>query len=291
MTTPRLADLMEILEEIAPVELAESWDNPGLQVGSLDHNIQRVVLSLDPTVQAVEYAGSLHAQLLLTHHPLIFKPISSIRDGDYPGGVVYEAIRQGLSIVALHTNLDAAHEGINAILAKLLGLEEVEPLCQAGVAQGPKGSPFAHDELGAEEDRKKSPAKTGLGRIGDLASPLALSEFVITAKRILGLDSVKVVGEDSRIVKRVAVVGGSGGSLIKEAWARGADLLVTGDVSYHQAREAEFLGLAVIDGGHYATEKVAFREFSRELQRQVTARGWDVDIIFNEDETDPLVSR
>ena len=289
MEAPKLKDLMEILEEIAPTELAESWDNSGLQVGFLDQTIERVALSLDPTLQAVEYAALHRAQLLLSHHPLIFKPISSIRDGDYPGAVVYEAIRRGLSIVAMHTNLDAAHEGINTILAALLGLKEIEPLSPGRGGQEAGSSSAAQHPGEKEEHEEKPPDKTGLGRIGKLSKPCSLSEFIPKAKRLLGLDILRVVGKASRSIKRVAVVGGSGGSLIKEAWLRGADLLVTGDVSYHQAREAEFLGLAVIDGGHFATERVAFRKFGRQLQKEVTTRGWKIEVLFNDKETDPLI--
>jgi len=275
----KLKDLLDILDELAPVELAEAWDNPGLQVGFLDQTITKIVLSLDPTIQAVQYALSQEAQVLVTHHPLIFKPISSIRDGEYPGGVVYEAIRGGLSIVAMHTNLDAAHEGINTVLAGLLGLENIEPLYQNKV--GEQGASRRSAEM--------SNIKTGIGRIGNLVSPISLPAFISTVKKLLGLSVVKVVSKRSVTVSRVAVVGGSGGSLIREAWQKGADLLLTGDVTYHQAREAEFLGLAVIDGGHFATERVAFKAFGKQLQAQLQNRGWKVSIVFNERESDPLV--
>lgn len=290
MGIPRLKDLMELLEEVAPAELAESWDNPGLQVGFLDQRIERLVLSLDPTPQAVQFAISRDAQLLLTHHPLIFKPVSAIKDGEYPGGVVYEAIKRGISIVALHTNLDAAHEGINAILADLLALDHVEPLSGAAGGEGAKGAGLNQGATATERKEARSSAIAGLGRIGDLDRPYRLSEFISRAKKALKLSTVRVVGEDRAVIERVAVVGGSGGSLIREAWMKGADLLVTGDVSYHQAREAEFLGLAVIDGGHFATETVAFQEFGKQLQKQFSARGWKVEVLFNEEEKDPLVT-
>ncbi|RLB43758.1 MAG: Nif3-like dinuclear metal center hexameric protein [Deltaproteobacteria bacterium] len=277
---PKLKDLLDILNELAPANLAESWDNPGLQVGFLDQKIDKVVLSLDPTTQAVRYALSQDAQALVTHHPLIFKPISSIRNGEYPGSVVYEAIKGGLSIVAMHTNLDAAHEGINTILAGLLALEDVEPLREHGGEDGSR----------SDNASGRSNTKAGIGRIGTLSSPVPLLEFISRVKRLLGLKAVKIVNKKDRSVRRVAVVGGSGGSLISEAWKKGADLLITGDVTYHQAREAEFLGLVVVDGGHFATERVAFRVFGKQLQAEVRDRGWKVNIIFNEREEDPLVS-
>ena len=278
MEAPKLRDLIEILDQIAPKQWAESWDNPGLQVGFLDQTIEKIVLSLDPSPQAVEYAAAQEAQLLLTHHPLIFKPLSNIRGNDYPGSVVYDAIRRGICIVAMHTNLDAAAEGINTILAGLLGLEKIEPLCPE------KGGQEVRVEHG-----KKTSYKIGLGCIGDLSKPCSLSEFVQRTKKLLGLELLKLVGDTACTVKRVAVVGGSGGSLIKDAFFKGADLLVTGDVTYHQAREAEFLGLAVIDGGHFATERVAFRQFGKYLKKKISNDGWKIEVLFNDKETDPLI--
>lgn len=276
---PKLKDLLDLLEELVPAELAEAWDNPGVQVGFLDQAIGKVVLSLDPTPQAVQYSLSEKAQLLITHHPLIFKPIKNIIDGEYPGAVVCEAIRGGLSIVAMHTNLDIAKRGINSILAGLLGLKEISPLCEAMPDKDNRGSKGVQ----ARE------VLTGIGRIGTLQPPLPFPEFISKVKKLLGLSVVRVVNKKNLTVNKVAVVGGSGGSLIKEAWRKGADVLVTGDVTYHQGREADFLGLAVIDSGHFPTERLAFRIFGRQLQEEIRRRDWKVAVLFNEEETDPLV--
>jgi len=287
---PRLKDIVALLEDLAPAELAESWDNPGLQVGFLDHRIEKMVLSLDPTLQAVSYAWDHRAQLLLTHHPLIFRPMSSVKGGDYPGGVVYEAIRCGVSIVAVHTNLDAAHEGINAILGDLLGLERIDVLNNRDQS-GPYRSKARIEPRRARTVQRTDLSKgnrTGIGRIGDLRAEKTLYELVTMVKGLLRVSSVRVVGKKDMKIRRVAVVGGSGGSLIREAYAKGADLLITGDVSYHQAREAEFFGLAVIDGGHFATEKVAFAAFGKQLAKEMEQRNWKVEILHNDKENDPI---
>jgi len=289
MPFPTLRNLLETLQEIAPEDLAEPWDNPGLQVGFVHQRVEKIALALDHTPESVRFALRHSAQVLLTHHPLIFKPMSSITDSEYPGAVICTAIREGLSVVSIHTNLDAAHGGINTILANLLGLRDVVVLSLRPKVGGQTSTLVSGFKGSRESQNNNDGSTTGLGRIGNLTEPCTLSQFVLRTKGILGLDVVKVVGSADRTIRRVAVVGGSGGSLIREAWSAGADLLVTGDVSYHQAREAELLGLAVIDGGHFATERAAFKQFAGRLESEVVARGWDVAILFNDEEKQPLV--
>jgi len=126
--THQLKDMLAILDGIAPFSNAEEWDNPGFQVGFLSDEIKKVLISLDPTVMALQKAGERNAQLLLTHHPLIFKGLTSINPDTYPGCVITDAIRSRISIVAVHTNLDMAKGGINDILAGMIGLQDIEAL-------------------------------------------------------------------------------------------------------------------------------------------------------------------
>ncbi|MFP3911321.1 MAG: Nif3-like dinuclear metal center hexameric protein [Desulfobacteraceae bacterium] len=257
---------MEMLERIAPLELAEPWDNPGLQVGDLSMPVNRVFVSLDPTLEAVRLAANAHAQVLFTHHPLIFKPISHIETTTYPGDVIRVALTQGIAIVTAHTNLDAAQGGINDMLAQLLGLDHVEVVSPAS---------------GFEQ--------VGLGRIGDLPGSIPLADFALKVSKVLGATrQLTRVGEESRPIRRVAVVGGSGGSLAGLAHQKGADLLLTGDVGHHTALEAATLGIALLDGGHFRTEKAAFTAFSRHLAAQCGAKGWTVQFQIHENETDPM---
>lgn len=262
---PRLKDVLELLEELAPSRLAEPWDNPGLQVGSYSQEIRKVFLALDPTLRSLRAANRGDAQLLLTHHPLILKPLSRLDINGYPGEVILEALKGGISLVSAHTNLDRAKGGINDILAGLLDLQDV------GVLKGMDG-----------EDG------VGLGRIGVLPEQVELSVVAEMIKGILGSRNVNICGKADDRIRRVAVVGGSGGSLVPLASTMGADLLLTGDVSYHHALEAESLGIALIDAGHFATEKIAFRIFGKNLGERFEAEGWEVDLEVDEDETDPV---
>jgi GTP cyclohydrolase I len=263
---PTLQDMLAFLNRVAPMELAESWDNPGLQVGDLSQRIQKVCVALDPTVDSVRASLEQNSQLLLTHHPLIFSPLSRFDLSAYPANVVLEAAKAGLSIVAVHTNLDQAEGGISDMLAESLQLDQVSVL-------------------------KEIDGKTGcgLGRIGVYPSAILLTAFIARIKEILGTSRLKTTGEADRTVRRVAVVGGSGGSLVREAFRKGADLLLTGDVGHHHALEARSLGLALVDGGHFLTERLALKRFAELLQNGFKAHDWDVQVTFLTGETDPMI--
>ena len=262
---PTLKDFLDFLETIAPGRLAEAWDNPGLQVGSLSQKISKVFTSLDPTLNALTSAAEAGAQLLFTHHPLIFKPLSQLDINSFPGDVVAAALNSGISVVASHTNLDAARGGINDILADLMDLRNVEVLKNAGEMDG-----------------------VGLGRIGVLPEPSELSVVAREVKKVLGTENIKVVGQKETLIHRLAIVGGSGGSLLSLACEKGADLLLTGDVGHHVALEAKSLGMALLDGGHFHTEKTAFRVFVKNLDKTLKAKGWEVMFEIDKNETDPI---
>ena len=262
---PTLGDFLLLIERIAPTRLAEPWDNPGLQIGDSGQKIKKIFSSLDPTPDALMNASETNAQLLFTHHPLIFKPVSHIEISGYPGRILAQAARKHISVVTAHTNLDVAKGGINDILANLMGLQDVEVL-------------QPHD---------KEPG-TGLGRIGDLPAPTDLLSLAKAVKKKLGADHIRLVGQKKENVRRVAVVGGSGGSLTSSAAGSGAEVLITGDVGHHAALEAESLGIALIDGGHFHTEKTAFSIFCQHLEDFFRKGGWEVDIETDSAQADPI---
>jgi dinuclear metal center YbgI/SA1388 family protein len=202
---------------------------------------------------------------LVTHHPLIFSPLKQLNMGTYPGNVIVEAVHNGVSVIAVHTNLDVAKGGINDILVDLLGLRQAEVLKEVDGVHG-----------------------VGLGRIGYLSEPAGVTGVLEKVKQILGTQRPKLVGAEDARVHRVAVVGGAGGSLVPLAFRREADLLLTGDVTHHQALEAQLLGLAVIDAGHYYTERTAFEVFAERLGQTLKERGWKVETAMDGEEGDPL---
>jgi dinuclear metal center YbgI/SA1388 family protein len=276
---PNLSEVQRVLEGLAPRGLAEPWDNPGLQVGDPDRRINGILVSLDPTLAAVREASGRGAQLLVTHHPLIFRPISSLDMSSFPGDVIGEAVRTGVSVVSLHTNLDSAEGGINDILAGLLDLRDVEVLeKRAGDGTAPQIIPA-----------KAKAETTGLGRVGNLPDSVSLSVMKTKVMEALCTKRpLRQIGDRRDMVRRVAVVGGAGGSLVAQAVERGADILVTGDVTYHQALEAVRLGLTVIDGGHFLTERAAMRVFAERLKAVLFSGGWEVWVTYLEAEQSPF---
>lgn len=262
---PKLKDFLDLLEQIAPARLAEPWDNTGLQVGSYYQEVRKIILALDPTLNALTSASKTGAQVLLTHHPLIFKPISRLEIHGYPQNVIFQALKSEIAVVAVHTNLDVARGGMNDILAHMLGLQHVEVLSKTDEEKG-----------------------VGLGRIGDLPEPTEFSCVVNSIKKALRVEKPGIVGQGDHLVRRLAVVAGSGGSLVSLASEKGADILVTGEVSHHHALEAKSLGIALIDGGHFHTEKAAFRNFAGRLMEVLTGKGWETTVEVYEDETSPI---
>lgn len=231
------SELMTGLQTLVPPTLAESWDNCGLMVGDPDTEVTGVLLALDyhPAVLSTAIEGKFN--FIFTHHPLIFSPLKSIDAGNFTGRAVFDLVRNGITLFAAHTNLDSAEGGVNDCLAAAIGIAAEGSL---------SGGPF-------EPDRPR----LGLGRYGTLETPVSLGRFLETVKSRLGVDTVKLVGDPDREIRRVALCGGSGGSMLKAAAAMGADLMITGDLNYHSAQEAQRLGLAAIDASHYSTEIVA----------------------------------
>ena len=264
---PKLNDILDLLEEIAPSHTAEDWDNPGLQAGAHSQEVSKVFFALDPTLRAVEEAAKAKAQLVLTHHPLIFQPLSCINWEVYPGNVIFEAFKNGISIVAAHTNLDVTQGGINDMLAQLFHLKDAEVLQTMEGVTDPV---------------------VGLGRIGNVKEPMSFSAMIERVQAVLGAKGIRVVGSKKLKIRRVALVGGSGGSMVPTASERGADLLITGDVGHHDALEAHTRGLAVIDAGHFYTEKAALALFASRVKGLLEERGWEVDVAIYQDEKNPL---
>jgi dinuclear metal center YbgI/SA1388 family protein len=254
-----------LLETIAPSKISEEWDNPGLQVGSLTREIDRIMLSLDPTIEAVREAARKNAQVLLVHHPLLFKPVSCLDQDQYPGNVIHASLSGSISIVAVHTNLDGAAEGINHILAELLSLEKVEPIRR--IPEYPAG---------------------GLGRIGFLAEHISVDLLAEKLKTVLSAEKVRIIGRPDASARCVAILGGAGGSMISKASEMGADVFITGDVTYHQALEAKALGLIVIDAGHFCTERTAFLHFADRLRHLFQQNRFAIEVEVYRGERDPF---
>lgn len=225
MTT--VQQLYEAMRQIAPLELAEHWDNPGLLV-DCGGGVRRVLVALDITPEVVAEAAEKHCEAIVSHHPVIFDPLRKLCPQDVP----FRLVQAGISAVCMHTNLDAAEGGVNEVLAGIFGMKNWEPF--AG----------------------------GCGRVGEV-EPITVPELARKARVELGarcntpLDGPEVpvkYADTGKPVRRLAVISGAGGGLFEEALAMEADCLLTGEADHHDALDAKRLGLSIVATSHYATE-------------------------------------
>lgn len=236
-------DCCDAMERLAALDLALEWDNVGLQIGCPNQEVHTILVTLTVTEAVVDKAVSSGVDLIISHHPLIFQPIRSIRTDRPQGRIIEKLLNSNIALYVSHTNLDQAPQGLNHWLAQKLGLEDVTVLVPA-------------EMTGA-----------GLGRVGCI-SPLSLQSMAERVHTVFDCP-VRIVGDPNEMVERIAVCGGSCGKLVKEAHAHGVDVLITGDVSYHDAIDALELGLHIIDAGHFGTEQIMVHEVSRYLQEQL----------------------
>ena len=275
-----IADVIEQMERIAPSRLAEDWDNVGLQVGRAGWPVKMIWVALDPLPAVVDAACREKVGLLVTHHPLIFRPLRSI-DMDTPTGkIIARAVSSRLGIYAAHTNLDSAVGGLNDLLAEKFGVKNPRVL---------KPSSSGSASPGASAPGQTA-ATGGLGRVGDLEHPTTLFQLARQVKEKLGLGNVRVAGDPELRVTRVALCTGSGSSLMADFLASGAQVYLSGDLHYHDARSAEEQGRGLIDVGHFASESLMVVDLARRLSDGLGRDGFDVAVTPCGIEEDPFSS-
>ncbi len=368
---PSVRDIINVMEELAPSGLAESWDAVGLQAGNRDWPVRSIWVALDPLPEVVSAACDHHVDMLITHHPLVFQPLKNLDFSSPIGSILYQSAVNQLAVYCAHTNLDKVSGGLNDILAKRIGLEQVEILMHSEDAEtcklvlyvpadheqqvlsalfqtpagiigeysccafrnagkgsflpGAQAIPFigklgeiSHvDEIRIETlVRKKDvtaivshvrnhhpyqsmafdvypllpvESRHGFGRTGTMAVPMNLSQFAQTVKEIFCLPNVKLSGNPDMLVQRVAVCSGSGSSLLNAFFASSADVYISGDLRYHDARSAESAGKALLDIGHFSSEHLMIDPVCDFLRRQISNASWQVRVEACRLEKDPFV--
>lgn len=242
----RLSNILEELERVAPPELKFPWDNAGLLVGDETQRINRVFVCLDITAENVKAAAEFGADLIVSHHPLIFEPLKAVTAGSVTGSIVRALIQNSISAFCMHTAFDMADGGMNDLLAHKIGLENIRKFTAA-------------ECIGANGE-----VLDGIGRVGSLAHPTTLEDFLGKVQAALGCKAIKYVGDLSDRVQTVALCSGSGGSEMYAAYHSGADVYVTADLKHDHGRVAAEIGLNMIDAGHFETENIIC-EFLAEL--------------------------
>lgn len=226
----RVSDVLEYLNDLAPMELKMDFDNVGLLVGDRDAKLERALIALDITEDVVDEAVQLGAQLIVSHHPVIFQPVKSILADDLLGRKLMRLIKNDISAICMHTNLDIAAGGVNDALMDALGASV------SGVLE------ITGDGVGC-------------GRVGELSEPVTMQSFLERCKSALNCNGLRY-HDAGRPVKRLAVMGGAGGSCIDLASELGCDTYITSDVKYNGFLDAKELGLNLIDADHFCTENV-----------------------------------
>ena len=267
----RVADVMAWLDAHAPFRYAAEWDNSGLQVGDPRAEVARVMVALDVTADTLAETAAKDCQCLVSHHPLIFQPLKTLRLDQPTAMLIARAIRNGIHLIAAHTNLDAARDGTNQQLVRMLGLERCCPLDSDPRWQG--------------EERY-----AGMGAVGELPEPSSLESLVARLQRLFPSAPLRVVGDGHRPVSRIGLCTGSGAGFIEKVIESGCDAFVSGDFKYHEARRAEEAGLALVDLGHFASERLIVEPLAEALRAAVASSGVGGEILTAGDEHEPFRS-
>lgn len=252
-------DIIKEMEKIAPTYLKEDFDNVGLMVGDRSKEVKKILLALDCTLNIIEEAKENNVDLVMTHHPLIFRKPSSITTDTIQGRKIIELIKNDIALYSSHTNLDSVEGGLNSTIVSILGFEQ-----------------------GVLIETNPNDVKAGIGRVVDLKKKITLEELVSIIKMKLNINNLRVVrGSDE--VSKIAIINGSGQDFIGKAIAMGANCIITGDTTYHFASDYKEMGISIIDVGHFASEQMVFFQVMNKLKDKFM----DIEFITSKLEEDP----
>ena len=251
------------LNQIAPERLACEWDNVGLLLGERTRKVKKIVIGLELTDEVAERAVLENADMIITHHPMLFSAIKRITDETPNGRRIIKLLQNKICYYAMHTNFDASEKGMAYLAAEKLGLDCIEVLDEEVIYQ---------DETGKE-------CKAGIGRIGQLKHPTTLEQFSQFVKQIFGNKVLTIYASKEqmhKMIHTVSIVPGSGKEYMDASIKKGADVLITGDINHHIGLDAMDLSFPVIDAGHYRTEQIFIAYMMEYLQKKL---GDEVELI------------
>ena len=235
-------DIINKMESLAPTYLKEDFDNVGLMVGDRNKIVNKVLLALDCTLKVIEEAKKEEVDLIITHHPLIFRKPSNITTDTLQGKKIIELIKNDISLYSSHTNLDSVENGLNHTIVSVLGFGESTLL-----------------------EKNKNITSAGLGRIVELDEEIKLEDLIEQVKSKLNINNLRVVkGTDT--VSKIAIINGSGQDFIGKAMSLGVDTVITGDTTYHFASDYKEMGINILDVGHFASEQIVFFKVMTQIE-------------------------
>ncbi|MCD4713734.1 MAG: Nif3-like dinuclear metal center hexameric protein [Clostridiales bacterium] len=249
--------ILKIIDQIAPFETADSWDNVGLLVGNENQVVNRILIALDLTEEVLNEAIEEGFDLIVTHHPIIFSPLRKITTADRIGKILIETIQNEIAVIAAHTNLDKVFSnGINRYLADSLELEHLQILMPEG------------ENLGYGY---------GHGIVGNLGSVLSFEEFISKVKKVFQIDHLKVSNSsDDKKVRKIVISSGASSDFITQAIITQADVFITSDLKYHECQNVIGTNLTLVDVGHYESESVYLDHFKAIIDDRISDKNYDV---------------
>jgi len=269
-----VGDIVEIIEKQIPVTLQEEWDNSGLLIGFEEKVVHTIFTCLEIDDKVVAEAKDKNADMIITHHPLIFNGIKALNDSDYKGGIIMDLIASGISVYSCHTPFDKIKGGNNDIIMGLLGVSGVKNLCGQDVVSAAKMI-----------DRNE---EADIGRTGELAEAMTFKEVInlVADKLDLSIRQIHAAGDLDKMISKIGCCTGAGSDLAHLAAGCGCQVFITGDVKYHEAQDVVQAGLCIIDAGHYGTEKFFGEAMKRILDKKLDEK---VQVMVSEVVLDPFV--
>lgn len=254
-------DIIKEMEKLAPPFLKESYDNVGLMVGENNKEVKKVLLALDCTKEVIEEAKENKVDLIITHHPLIFRKPSRIVKEDLQGYKIIELIKNDISLYSSHTNLDSVRGGINEEIVNILG--------------------FSNSKI-IESSERKGYEDCGIGRLVSLDEEIDVEDLIKLVKEKLGITNLRAaIGKEK--IKKIAIINGSGQDFFGSATRLGADCIITGDTSYHFVSDYKEMGLSILDAGHFGTEWIVFLKVMKKIEDKFK----DIEFIHSKSSRDP----
>jgi dinuclear metal center YbgI/SA1388 family protein len=261
-----VSDIYKTLIEWAPLNLAEEWDNSGLQLGDFSQKVNNIFIALDLTDASLEEAISQNTNLIITHHPLIFKALKIIDCSKPNGKIIQKLIKNNIAVISMHTNLDCAINGVSDTLSDVIGLGEREPLINK----------YGNNNM------------VGAGRYGKLEKALFFSDIIEILKNKFNIPYLLCVGEPDSKIMNVAVCGGSGSDLWPKVIEKQADLYISSEIKHHIACEARDRNISIVDLGHFNSEYLIVKRIKEILFFKAKENNWNINILENKNEKSPF---
>lgn len=238
----KVKELEKVLENIVPANLKESYDNVGLMVGDREAEVNKILLALDCTLDVIEEGKKENVDIIITHHPLLFKKPSTITTDTLLGKKIIELIKNNINLYSLHTNLDSVQNGMNDTIVSLLGFKSSKII-----------------------EKSSQDENAGIGRIVNLDKEITLKDVIDIVKDKLKIKDLRYAGNLEKKIKTIAIINGSGQDFFNKAKYLGADCIITGDTTYHFVSDFKEMKIGIIDIGHFGSEWITFLEVAKNL--------------------------